>query len=167
MTQRKIPPLFKIYEALWALSDERVELIPTPEQGLFSVDPIVQARVYSPQDHLYYVVKFDKQNNLIMSNDDGSYRQWYIGYPSIALLLMLWELHYNQSYTIYLKAMKWIVINKRYKSDFEKAQEEVDSLLIAQWVQIGSFHEYWESIVEGLKKLRLSHLWVKIKPPQY
>jgi len=61
---RTPPPLIKIYEALGAIADQRIELI----QGLF-----VEAKVYSSSREKYYTVTYDAANKAIMLNDNGSY----------------------------------------------------------------------------------------------
>jgi hypothetical protein len=81
MTQRTLPPKLKIYEALGAIIDERVEV-----DGMFAY----QGRCASASTpRKWYVISYNPDTNVIVSNDSGSLNQGYLGYPAIAFLLKI------------------------------------------------------------------------------
>ena len=65
------PPIIKIYEALGAVADNRVELSENT------------AKVFSSSGNKFYDVSYDRDSNSIMTNDNGSYWKGYLGYPAI------------------------------------------------------------------------------------
>lgn len=154
---RKNPPIIKIYEALGAIADERIEIT----QWLF-----VEAKVYSSDRNKYYTVNYDPANNAIMTNDNGSYWQGYLGYPSIAILLIQGDLPFNQEYSNLLKDIPRKKINTQNKNDFNKTQQQIDNMIIEKWHNIKELHKYIENVADEIDKKQLSYLGKKIKPPK-
>ncbi len=154
---RTTPPIIKIYEALGAIADQRIELI----QGLF-----VEAKVYSSSREKFYTVTYDPANNAIMLNDNGSYRKGYLGYPGIAILLLQWDLPLNKEYTTLLKDIPRKDINTKNNNDFEKTQKQIDTMIIEKWHDIKSFHDYIQNILNEITKKPLSYLGKKTLPPK-
>lgn len=107
----KHPPMIKIYEAVGAVADGRVE-----------VDGNT-AKVYSSSRNKFYTVSYDPATQAIMANDNGSYWQGYLGYPAIAFLLATGELKYRPEMGELLKGVAWKDINQKFKNDFEKTLE--------------------------------------------
>jgi len=70
-----MPPKVKIYEALGAVADGRV--VVGNDNG----------EVSSSSGNKKYVVRWDAKNKAIMTNDNGTYWQGYLGYPAIAYLM--------------------------------------------------------------------------------
>lgn len=89
------PPVIKIYEALWAIADNRIKV----ENYL----NFYCAKNYSSSKWKYYISEFDTNSNSIVSNDNWSYWKWYLWYPSIALLFKIWVLDLNIEYANSLK----------------------------------------------------------------
>lgn len=164
MTSRKLPPIIKIYEALWAIADDRIEIL--PQEWLF-IDPnFVKAKVYSSSKWKHYEVQYDKNQNAIMANDNASYRQWYLWYPGIALLLKLNVLAYNEIFAAYIKDIPRKDINAKNK-DSEKTLQEIDLKIMAAWGDINQFKEYIVKLAWGIAELNLSLLGNKKSPPKW
>ncbi|MDR0650344.1 MAG: hypothetical protein LBG59_02840 [Candidatus Peribacteria bacterium] len=78
---RTLPPKLKIYEALGAIADERVEL-----DGIFTH----QGRCASASTPgKIYTITYISDAHIITSNDSGSLNQGFLGYPAIAFLLKI------------------------------------------------------------------------------
>lgn len=163
--KRKNPPLIKIYEALGTIGDKRLEL-ETQDTGLFwSLDTIQKAKVTSSLGSKYYIVTRDPTKNAIMANDNASYRQWYLGYPSIAMLLTTWALPLDPLYAEQLKDIKRGAINKKYK-DHHEGMAYVESLMQEKGIDLENFHHYVSSLAEKIEALSLDYLGAKKPPPQ-
>lgn len=158
------PPIIKIYEALWSIADWRIEL--NKKQDWFFEDPIVRAKVYSSSRGKYYEVEYDAGSNAIMANDNGSYWKWYLGYPSIALLMFLWKLPVDQKFSEALKDIKWKDLNTKNNNDFDKTMEEIDSMIIEKWVNLEEFKSYLDEISSIIEKMEIKMLGQKKLPPK-
>jgi hypothetical protein len=78
---RNLPPKLKVYEALGALADGRVEV-----EGIFTYE----GRCFSASTSgRSYTISYNPDTNIIISNDSGSLNQGYLGYPVIAFLLKI------------------------------------------------------------------------------
>lgn len=64
-----------------------------------------------------------------MSNDNSSFYKGELGYPSIAFLMKLGVLSFDQDCANLLKGIAWKDINQKFKNDFEKA---LDFILLGQ-----------------------------------
>lgn len=105
------PPIIKIYEALGAVADERVELDGN------------SAKVFSSSGNKFYTVTYDPSSRSIMVNDNASFYKGYLGYPAIAYLMLVGELHYSPNVATELKGIAWKDINQKFKNDFDKTRE--------------------------------------------
>ncbi len=151
--KRKTPPRIKIYEALGCVADQRIAV----EKN--------RATVRSSSGNKYYTVTFDPEKMAIMSNDNWSYRQGYLGYPSIAYLMLSGYLDYE---SVYGNALRWIArkdINTHHKNDYSATMKGVDIVLEEKWVNMRDFKDYQERIEMSIETLKLSLLWKKTKPP--
>lgn len=148
------PPIIKIYEALGAIGDKRIE-----------VDGNT-AKVYSSSRGKYYDVTYDPDKNAIMANDNGSYWKGYLGYPSIALLLMLGMVPYETWCAGALKDIAWKDINQKYKNDFERTLADIFQTLAERGVDVASLQKEAARILSDITKLDLSLLGKKTKPPE-
>ncbi|MBU5678604.1 MAG: hypothetical protein QXJ96_01030 [Candidatus Aenigmatarchaeota archaeon] len=108
----KIPPKVKIYEALGCIADNHVEFISEKE-----------AIVTSSEGNRKYHVSFDLENNFINSDDNGSKFKGYLGYPSIAVLMLKGILPFDKRISDALKGIKWKRLNDKFK-DYNKTIEE-------------------------------------------
>lgn len=150
----KQPPLNKIYEALGAIADARVEIRDNT------------AKVYSSSGNKYYDVVYDPKKNEITSNDNASFWVGYLGYPSIAFLLAKDIVEYDQELLIYLKGFAWKDINQKFKNDFEKTDTYIDLQIVKKYaIDIDDFHSKLNDILENVMALKLNKHGKTKKPP--
>ncbi len=149
----KQPPIIKVYEALGALADNRIETDGDT------------AKVYSSSGNKFYTVSYSSKNNAIMVNDNGSYWEGYLGYPAIAYLLKEDIIDYSPRLAESLKDIPWKDLNQSFKNDFTKTEKFCKNLVVerggnlpALLAEIASIHQY-------LADHPLAHLGTKIKPP--
>lgn len=154
---RTPPPIIKIYEALGAIADQRIELT----QWLF-----VEAKVYSSSREKFYTTTYDPGNNAIMTNDNGSYWKGYLWYPAIAVLLLQGILPLNKEYAELLKNIARKDINTKNNNDFEKTQQQIDTMIVEKWCDIQNFHKYIQNIMDEITKKQFSYLGKKTLPPK-
>ena len=114
MSGWKLPPKAKIYEALTAVADGRVKL----KGG-------ETAEVLSSDGSKTYTVQWSPDLRQITSNDNGSYWQRYIGYPIIAVLMVLGRLNFDRRVAQALSGIDWKQTNRRFRNDYDKAVESV------------------------------------------
>lgn len=151
--KRKNPPRIKIYESLGCIADGRIKVDGN------------SAKVWSSSGNKYYTVKFDPSTMAIMSNDNWSYRQGYLGYPSIAYLMVKKYIEYSE---VYGERLRWIArkdINTLNHNNYDKTIAYVDDLLMKMWVNIERFKEYQKRLEKAIADLNLSLLWEKAIPP--
>jgi len=148
----KLPSKTKIYEALGAVADGRV-----------IVDGKC-AKVYSSSRNKFYDVTYDPNKKAIMSSDNVSYWKGELGYPSIAFLMKMGELSYNEKTGTILKDIPWKDINQKYKNNFEKALEYI---LTSKTEQEREYlKKFVDKVYEEIKKFNLSYLGKKTLPPE-
>lgn len=157
----KTPPKIKIYEALGAVSEERIKVT---NDG---------AKVYSSSKKKFYTVTY--ANGKIMSNDNGSYYQSYLGYPSIALLFLKNKLPYNKEYGCALRNIYWKKLNQKHDRnkdgdvpdyDYEKVLEEVHKKLEDAGVNLEAFKKYVDKVYQEIKNSNYEMLGNKTIPPK-
>lgn len=113
MAHWKPPPINKVYEALGAIADGRLEL-----EGNNAI-------CRSSSGNKVYAVSFDPASNAVSANDNGSYWQNYLGYPSIALLLAMGVLDYRPEMAELIRGIKWKDVNRSFRNDHARALESV------------------------------------------
>ena len=101
----KQPHISKIYEALTAIADKRIELVGDDK-----------ARCYSSSRGKYYEVEFDLKTNSFMSNDNTAYYTESFSYPMVAVLLMTDQIDYDKQLLGILAGIFWKDINQKYKN---------------------------------------------------
>ena len=106
----KQPHISKIYEALTAIADKRIELVGDDK-----------ARCYSSSRGKYYEVEFDLKTNSFMSNDNTAYYTESFSYPMVAVLLMTDQIDYDKQLLGILAGIFWKDINQKYKNDYDRA----------------------------------------------
>ena len=147
----KKPSITKIYEAIGAIADERVEV---SDNG---------AKVYSSTRNKFYTVTYDRATHQIMSNDNTSYWKNELGYPAIAYLMYIGELSYDKNLGHILKGVPWKDINQQFKNDFEKALEFVlSSKSNEERIQLKNIVNKIDS---EISKMKFKLLGSKILPP--
>ncbi len=150
----KLPPKIKIYEALGCLADKRIKI------------KDAEARVYSSSRKKFYVVRYDENKNAIMANDNASYWRGYLGYPSIAYLMLVGKIKFNPEFAQALANIKWKDINTKFKNDFSKTEEYIKDIIKSKGVNIDEFDREIGRIYRKIKSLKLNYLGNKIAPPR-
>lgn len=105
----KKPHISKIYEALTAIADERIEINGN------------KAKCYSSTGEKFYDITYDPKIGSIMSNDNSAFYTYSLSYPMIAYLMLINEIPYEQKLLEILKNICWNEINKSLKNDYDKA----------------------------------------------
>ncbi len=149
----KHPAKSKIYEALGAVADGRVEVGDRGRAG----------KVYSSSRNKFYDISYDPDQGAIMSNDNVSYWKGELGYPSIAFLMQCGALSYVQEMGEAMKGIPWKDINQKFKNDFDAALESVlSSKSESERAKLATFVEQVDA---DIQKLDLSLLGQKTVPP--
>ena len=152
MQQWKIPPVIKVYEALGAIADGRVKMTDKNH-----------ATVASSEGTKVYDVFWDSRKKAIMANDNGSYWVGYLEYPSIAFLMMLGVLPYDEKGALILKEIPWKAMNKKHKNDFEKTMEEIFSSMLPEQQRL--VENFGNTVLREIESLLLVKLGKRKKPP--
>ena len=148
----KTPPDIKIYEALSAVADGRIEIHGT------------SARVRSTSGNKYYDVAYDPTRRAITSNDNGSYYRGYLGYPAIAFLMQAGVLSYDAPLGDALKGVHWKDVNTKFKNDYEKVLDAV--LAGASDETRTALATYTKEMQEHIARLDLARFETKEPPPE-
>lgn len=151
----KNPPKVKIYEALGTLGDDRIELV--GKNG---------AIVHSSSGNKFYEVSYDPENHEIMTNDNGSYWQEYLGYPAIAFLMKTGVIDFDNKWTGVLRGISWKDINTKFKNDFNRTINFVHELIKEKGLDVEEFNYEIDRISIKVGELKLGFLGKKKKPPE-
>ena len=149
----KVPPAIKVYEALGALADARVKVLGD------------SADVLSSSGNKTYKVQYDSKIPAITANDNGSYWQGYLGYPSIAFLLKRGILRYDKELAGLLKGIQWKDINSQFDNDYEKVLKYVFEV-IQESGNISELKNEVEKIIGQISELDIARLPAREKPPK-
>ena len=142
-----LPPKIKIYEALGAVADGRVEV-----DGIFGYE----GKCFSASTPgRVYDIKYDPDTNTITSNDSGSAALGYLGYPMIAFLLKIGKLNYQVEFLPYLRGLDWIAIKQKVNKHHEETLRLLLGTLFQQGVDIDALVREGDQIFEQLKRLAL------------
>lgn len=155
MSDWKLPPKAKIYEALSAVGDKRIEIIDAQK-----------ALVTSSDGKKTYTVQWSSDGSEIMSNDNASFWQGYLGYPIIAVLFLTERLYYAPAIATKLAGINWKHLNTKYKNKYEMVIDIVLSNLDALGVETNDIDSEVTRIMAELEKLSLKKLSVKTYPPK-
>jgi hypothetical protein len=150
----KLPPKIKIYEALGSIADNRIFVSGNT------------AEVYSSSRKKKYIVKYDPEKNAIMANDNASYWAGYVGYPSIAFLLVKGIIDYDSKFANTLKDIPWKDINVKFKSKYEKTEKYVKEIVASRNISINELEAEIDKIYNQIKRLNLEKLGKRIRPPK-
>ena len=145
----KIPPPIKIYEALGAVADGRVEIIND-----------FQAKIRSSSGNKTYDVAFNPETRELSVNDNGSYYQGYVGYPAVAFLMIQGLLPFDKTLSNALKGIHWKQLNEEYKNDFNKTVAYLYTLTSQRELET-----FAQTVLDTLTALNLKRPSVIPKPP--
>ncbi|MGO9566755.1 MAG: hypothetical protein ACLP5H_04345 [Desulfomonilaceae bacterium] len=151
----KSPPKAKIYEALSAVADGRVTLM----GGEI-------AEVVSSDGTKTYHVEWSPDLNGITSNDNASYWQGYMGYPIIAVLMVLGKLQYKTEVPSFLAGVPWKQLNRRFRNDYPKAIDSVLDTLESKGTPRQIVVTEVERIMAQIEGLKLEKLPRRKRPPK-
>ncbi len=155
MTEWKLPPKAKVYEALSAVADGRVRIVSGNE-----------ARVLSSDGTREYTVTWDDDGRRYTSNDNASYWQGYAGYPIIAVLLAVGTITYDPATARPLAGVPWKRVNDSFRRDYDAAVAAVLGDLEAQGADGAAIAAEADRIYERLTALKLERGPRKRPPPK-
>ena len=151
----KIPSKIKVYEALGTIADKRIELAEDKKS----------AKVFSSSRNKFYTVTYEESSNSIMANDNGSYWQSYLGYPSISFLMLIGKITYKKEIAEALKGIVWKDLNAKFKNDFEGSMNFVMQEVEKNGVSKEEIEKEVDKIYEQIINLNMNMLGPKIMPP--
>ncbi len=134
-----MPPLIKIYEAIGAIGDGRVQII---DEG--------RATVGSSEGGKRYEVEWLPESRELSANDNASYWQGYLGYPAIAVLMVRGLLKIRTETAEGLRGIPWKELNRRFRSDYTKTLAAVDERLRRQNIDPRDVREQCETLLQKL-----------------
>ena len=165
----ELPPEFKIYEALGAIADGRLELVTRPANSEETEEEdlnIIQANQYSSNKNKFYTIKYSPETSQIMTNDNATWFVGYLGYPALSLLLYIDRIKCDRSILKYFKDIAFKEINQKNKNNFQKAGVEIDQILSERGLDLDLFKQECDSIFKQLAALGLKPLGKKVRPPK-
>jgi hypothetical protein len=107
------PHISKIYEAITAIADGRIEVDGN------------HAKCYSSSKGKFYEIDYDPETQSIMSNDNTAFFTGHMSYPMVAMLMLKSVVTYDPKMEEMLKGIVWKDIVTKYKHDYDKAVESV------------------------------------------
>jgi hypothetical protein len=110
----KTPPGIKVYEASSAIGAGRVTLVDGS-----------RALVRSSTGNKEYLVTWSDDGRFIEANDNGSHFVRYLGYPSIAVLMLRGVLKRLDEVETLLALVQWKSINTQHNNDYTVAMKSV------------------------------------------
>jgi hypothetical protein len=137
-----MPPIVKVYEAIGAIADGRVE-----DSGKGG------AQVASSDGARRYDVEIGRDGREVSSNDNASFWQGYLGYPAIAVLIGRGLYTPDERTFEALRGIPWREINQRLRNDWDKTVAEVERQAAARGFDIDKIRADAEAIMAALVKL--------------
>jgi hypothetical protein len=148
------PHISKIYEALTAIADERIELIDKNH-----------AKCYSSSKGKYYEIEFDPKTNSISSNDNTAFYTGSISYPMIAYFMLIGKISYDKDLISIMKGIHWKDINQKFKNNYDKAIESILNQLSEDGHDVEKVESAIQEIYEDVSRLQLIGPDIKKQPP--
>ena len=149
------PHISKIYEALTALADSRIELL-SPQK----------AKCYSSSDNKFYEIEYDPKSDSIISNDNSAFYTGSLSYPMIAFLMLTGRIAYEKKLERPLSGIHWKDINQKFNNDYDSAVDYVLSRLKDKGVSVDFVRDEIGKIYKIVCSLKLNHLGEKRLPPK-
>ena len=148
------PHISKIYEALTAIADSRIEFAGENK-----------AKCYSSSKGKYYEIEYNPVTKEIMSNDNTAFYTGSVSYPMIAYLMLIEKVKYNENLLETLKGIYWKDINQRFNNDYDKAIEFILEDLKTKSIDIESLKKAIQGIYDELCSLKLTYSGQRKSPP--
>lgn len=128
-------------EALGCIADGRVQLVSN-----------VEARVIGSDGTRVYRVLWDGGLG-ITSNDNGSMYKGYLGYPSIAFLMLKGVLPYDEKLAEALKGIPWRELNEKFRS-YSATENYVRELLAERGISWAYVEAFIDKVLSEIKRLK-------------
>lgn len=152
----KQPHISKIYEALGAIGDNRIEIIEDRNE----------AKVYSSSRNKFYTVLWNDDLSQMMTNDSSAYWQGNLSYPMIAILLLRNKIQHNPTLPKLLKGFEWKEINTRFKNDYDKTVEFILEEIDNKGGDSGFIQREVGKIFEEINEMGIEPLGNRTRPPR-
>ena len=147
----KVPPKVKVYEALGCIADNHVEFVESNK-----------AIVTSSEGNRKYLVIFDLDKNFITSDDNGSKFRGYLGYPSIAVLMLKNVLPFDNRISDAMKGIKWRTLNEKFK-DYNKTIEEAQRIARERGCSKEEIEAFVDKVMNEIKAKKFLKILLKGK----
>jgi len=139
-----LPPRIKVLEALGTIGDRRIKVSRN------------SAKVTSSLGEKTYDVSWNGKDAII-SNDNGSMYKGYLGYPSIALLMLKKILPFDAKKAEALRDIRWKELNERFKNYF-KVEVIVKTVASRRGVKQNEIDEFILKVLAKIKELKIKKL---------
>ncbi len=137
----RLPPRIKVLEALGAIADGRIEMLSERE-----------ARVTSSEGDRVYKVVWDGGRG-IAANDNGSVYRGYLGYPSIAFLMLKGLLPFDEELAKALQGLPWRKLNEKFKK-YKLVESYIKESLEEKGIPPSRVDAFIASVMSSIKRLR-------------
>lgn len=145
----------KVYEALTAVADNRIEFNTSKNE----------AELFSSSRKKYYTITWNDDFSEMMANDKSAFFQGKLSYPMITVLLLKGQIPFNKEIADTLKNIPWKELNKQYKNKYEQAIEHALTELKEKGVDIQQIEAEVSRIYEEVVKLKIGLHGKKRFPP--
>lgn len=146
----KLPPVIKIFETLTVMGDQRITV--NGDSGT----------VLSSNGDKTYTVEYNPTTNTIVADDNESFWQKRLGYPSLAYLLQTKMIQFDPRAGNLLAGVNWKKLNAANHRDYDKSITEVLSMLSNKDQSL--ILKEVDNIYDQLKKLKIK-MPPKLKRP--
>jgi len=150
------PHVSKIYEAIGAIGDNRIEII----------EEVNQAKMYSSSKNKFYTVTWNDDLTKMMSNDNSAFFVGQLSYPIISILMLKNKIKYEHNLEGILSDIKWKDINKSFKNDFNKTVKFVLNDLKSKGQNTDFVILEINKVAEQIAHLKIERLGKRVKPPK-
>jgi hypothetical protein len=150
------PHVSKIYEALGAIGDNRIEFAISENE----------AKIYSSSKTKFYTVKWNDDLTQMMANDTSAYWQGKLSYPMIAILMVKGKIQFDPKLPEILKGIEWKEVNKKFKNDYDKTVQFVLDDLATKGIDIEFIKDKVGIIEKQVQELKIELFGKKIRPPK-
>jgi len=144
----KLPPRIKILEALGSIADKRINIL---SEKKLNGKTVIKAICISSEKNKVYNIVYIQEDNAIISDDNGSKFKGYLGYPSIALLMIKKVLSYSPEISFFLKNIPWKKMNETFKN-YYKTENEVKKILAKNGISEKKVDKFIEKVMEEIKQ---------------
>ncbi|MEM2707539.1 MAG: hypothetical protein QXQ30_00450 [Candidatus Pacearchaeota archaeon] len=149
----KLPPRIKILEALGAIADGRIKIISDEKKE----KRIVKAICLSSNRDKTYNITYIPEDNSITSDDNGSKFKGYLGYPSIALLMIEKKLDFDIDLANSLAGIPWKKLNEKFKN-YYLTEIEIKKILKNKGINEEKIDNFIEIVLKQIKEKKFKKI---------